>query len=385
MFKYENGIKKCVYTEQLGYRTEKNYIFPYRAEFRLLDNIAENDNALKPFLHAYPIEYGINIPNKKTKTETFGDAEVNTVIDYTYNTNLLLSQESTTESNTAFIKTDNYLYPTEFAQGAATWIDNMVTANIVDKPIEKYTLRNDKVSQANLITYKTGIDLGLTDKTYKIESADPLVFNSTFYPSNNNNSFTKSTYYKLKSTYDLYSTGNILQYHKENDENLSYLWGYTNTVPVAKIENAKYSDVYYDSFEGSGTTDLTNSKTGIYIYTTNLSYTKNGITSGNYVLSYWRRTGGIWALVSNIITVMGSSYTIDITASTSTPIDEVRFYPADAQMTTYTYDPLIGVSSITDPRNQTTYYIYDLFGRLSLIKDQNGDILKKYDYHYAPN
>ncbi len=63
--------------------------------------------------------------------------------------------------------------------------------------------------------------------------------------------------------------------------------------------------------------------------------------------------------------------------------DDVRFHPSDAQMTTYTYDPLIGVSSETDANNRTTFYEYDDFGRLLLIKDNDGNIRKSMEYEYA--
>ena len=52
-------------------------------------------------------------------------------------------------------------------------------------------------------------------------------------------------------------------------------------------------------------------------------------------------------------------------------------------VSTYTYDPLIGVTSMTDPRGQTIYYEYDEFNRLKHVKDQDGNILSKNDYHYA--
>jgi YD repeat-containing protein len=54
----------------------------------------------------------------------------------------------------------------------------------------------------------------------------------------------------------------------------------------------------------------------------------------------------------------------------------------DAQITSYTYKPLVGMTSQTDAKSMTTYYEYDAFQRLKAVKDQNGNILKQTDYHY---
>ena len=54
-----------------------------------------------------------------------------------------------------------------------------------------------------------------------------------------------------------------------------------------------------------------------------------------------------------------------------------------AMITTYTYKPLIGITSETAPNGTTTYYYYDSFGRLSEIKNDDGKLLKKYTYQNA--
>ena len=64
-------------------------------------------------------------------------------------------------------------------------------------------------------------------------------------------------------------------------------------------------------------------------------------------------------------------------------IDEVRIYPADAMMTTYTYQPLAGVTSETNPSGRTIIYEYDAFGRLKYVKDEDGNIIKEHRYNYA--
>ncbi|GAB3637861.1 hypothetical protein GCM10027422_34510 [Hymenobacter arcticus] len=62
--------------------------------------------------------------------------------------------------------------------------------------------------------------------------------------------------------------------------------------------------------------------------------------------------------------------------------DDVRIHPADAQMTSYTHSPLIGVSSMSDANNHPVYYDYDELSRLWLVRDQNRNIIKHYQYHY---
>jgi YD repeat-containing protein len=50
------------------------------------------------------------------------------------------------------------------------------------------------------------------------------------------------------------------------------------------------------------------------------------------------------------------------------------------KVTSYTYAPLIGMTSATDANGRTTYYEYDSFGRLTRVRDDEGKYLKMYDY-----
>lgn len=63
-------------------------------------------------------------------------------------------------------------------------------------------------------------------------------------------------------------------------------------------------------------------------------------------------------------------------------LNDLRNTFRDANVTTYTYKPLVGVSSITDPRGQKTTYFYDNFGRLIQVKDHNNNIISENVYKY---
>jgi YD repeat-containing protein len=74
--------------------------------------------------------------------------------------------------------------------------------------------------------------------------------------------------------------------------------------------------------------------------------------------------------------------TTSITVSGTGIVDELKLFPKGSLMTTYTYAPLIGLTGQCDPSGKIIYYSYDGLGRLKLIKDQYGNILKRYDYQY---
>ncbi len=56
-----------------------------------------------------------------------------------------------------------------------------------------------------------------------------------------------------------------------------------------------------------------------------------------------------------------------------------------AHVTSYTYDGNSLLTSVTDPLGYTTYYEYDLFNRLTDIKDSSGVLLRHFDYNYSSN
>jgi YD repeat-containing protein len=175
------------------------------------------------------------------------------------------------------------------------------------------------------------------------------------------------------------SKGNLLEVSKANGPSTAYQWGYKNQYPVAQVINASSNSFFYNGFEETeGNSSVDDSKTGRYSHLGSYNKTLTGLDNGNYYLSYWKKTGSAWLQVISTIAVSSGVYQINL----NDQIDDIRFYPVNSQVTSYTYRPLVGVTSITDAKGLTTYYEYDSFQRLKSVKDQNGNILKQTDYHY---
>lgn len=201
--------------------------------------------------------------------------------------------------------------------------------------------------------------------------------------------------------------GNISQVTNHDGIPLTYLWDYQNTLPVAKVSNTSPDQVAYTSFEAdgsgnwsvSGTVTADNTApTGVYSY--NLAggnISKSGLNAGSaYVLSYWSKSGSAYTITGASGNAVKQGKTINgwtffehtitgassVTVSGGNSIDELRLYPTTAQMTTYTYTPLVGITTECDTDNRINYYQYDSLGRLKLIKDQDGNVVKTMTYHY---
>ena len=57
--------------------------------------------------------------------------------------------------------------------------------------------------------------------------------------------------------------------------------------------------------------------------------------------------------------------------------------PDNVLATTYTYDPVVGMTSETDPSGNANYSDYDSFGRLNCIRDCNNCVIEEMDYHWG--
>jgi YD repeat-containing protein len=305
---------------------------------------------------------------------------ISSLTTYTYNSNNLY-QTVTTSNSIGQSTTTHSLYPDDY-NITTGFIGDLKNAGILKSPIEQYEIQDGLVIGGKLITYKTGIDKGLPDKVYKLQPEMPLILNNQFYVSNYQGGYSDQYYTTGQSpeiSFDKYESGKPIQYSTSSGSNISYIWGYSYMYPIAKAVNASYNKILYEGFEDYSSTGYLNTtaKTGRYSW--GYPYPVVLPSAGTYLLTYWKKESGQpWEYVEQTI-----SANTQIGNTSSTLIDEVRLYPPDAMMTTYTYDPLVGITSITDERNQTSYYVYDALGRLQYIKDFEGNVLQRYEYNYA--
>lgn len=117
-----------------------------------------------------------------------------------------------------------------------------------------------------------------------------------------------------------------------NGRVLTWLWSYANTYPIAEIENADFQTVCN-------------------------------------------------ALGKNKVEQLRTALTPDMEQ-----VDALRTALPAGKITTMTYCPLRGISSATDARGETVYYVYDGFGQLTEVyRRENGEkqVLEHYEYHWS--
>jgi hypothetical protein len=203
--------------------------------------------------------------------------------------------------------------------------------------------------------------------------------------------------------YDL--TGNILTFSGKDGIKISNIWDYNNNNLIASVTNTSNSDIAATSFETNGQGNFTfienstidlEAPTGKKVYIMNPgNIVKAGLdVAKTYIVSYWSKDGQRTVNTSNAVQIFAKNgWTLYkhevinpvngvITISGVGTIDELRLYPKASQMTTYTYKPLIGISSKCDENDVIYYYNYDDVGRLSHISDVDKKVIKKFCYNY---
>ncbi|MBL7851128.1 MAG: hypothetical protein JNN04_09515 [Cyclobacteriaceae bacterium] len=306
----------------------------------------------------------------KTVTTTYDGGEHVATVDYYYDNlnHYQVTRIETTGSNGIPRKIEkSYAHDLQIAEPANPIWSTLVTQNRIMEPFQikgTYASGSPDFMQKTVLKPITvaSATVYVPDKV-QISSGASALEDRVFY-----------------HQYD--ANGNILEVSRSSDARVSYLWGYENTLPVANVKNASSNEIFFTSFEYGpdlGNSTLGDSHCGTRSSLTGINKTLTGLTTTkSYLLSYWKKVSGVWTYYSVTVSSGITSYLINLSGQ----IDDVRFHPIDAQMTTYTHKPQVGLTSTSDVNNQPTYYEYDTQGRLYTVRDFQGNILRQYKYHF---
>jgi YD repeat-containing protein len=304
----------------------------------------------------YLIQSGARKLEAETAYERWGGKWVKTEKRYEYNSLLFPSKIKTLTSQNVYI-TDEYQYAP----------DKQLTG---DAEVARSRLVADRKLNTLIKQTRTHIDKEqVTQYQYRLFNDKALLSAVEASTGPGRAMETRIRYY----AYDPYTNPVTVSY--EGGPKVSYLWGYKKQHPVLKITNAGEQEFRYYSFEEGPEGTKGMSAAGDKYRNGSMVIDFMLPNNREYVIDYYYRSDGKWHYKKQ-------AYTGSFTLQEGNALDEIRIYPADAQVTTYTCQPLVGVTSETDTAGHIIYYEYDRFGRLARIKDQNGKVLKEHRYHY---
>ena len=283
--------------------------------------------------------------NGVADTEEIGQQpeELETKVVYEYNQYVGLPTKITTSKSIEdFYKETHLVYPELVENGSSVFANNgyygpLIYANAISKPINQYGYKVTP-NGSELMFSKSDVFSNSFDH---FEGSFNFTLLSSIKTSKGSNPFETRILYH---DYDAY--GNPLEVSKADGTHIVYIWGYNQTQPIAKIENATYAQVSSRVANLQTLSNADDDRT-VDILNSNGTITKVG------------KEGDLREALRNL-----------------------RINFKNSLVTTYTYDPLIGVTSVTDPRGNTVYYDYDPFNRLKHVKDKDGNILSKNEYNY---
>ncbi len=238
--------------------------------------------------------------------------------------------ETTTSTNKKI--TNKYYYPYDETSPIAS---SLVSQNRIATPIETKTYQKKGTNPEELLsTQRTNykdwdIDLGLPTDT-------DILLPENIQASKGTNTLENRIQYN-----DYYANGNVKEVRKTDGTPIVYIWGYNEQYPIAKIENATFTSGKSNTITGSQQT-----------------------------------------LINNAVSATINETTVGTENTLRTKLQLLRDGFPNMMVSTYTYDPLIGVTSMTDANGYTIYYEYDDFNRLKQVKDAAGKLLSENKYHY---
>jgi hypothetical protein len=262
------------------------------------------------------------LTDKETTLYENNGAQINSYESYGYHVRDQLGYKLFLNSNGDALET-YWTYPDEIKTSIPPVIGKMVEKNIIMPAVETRTVMHGNTVKQEKMDYAE-FPAG----------ADSIIMPSRFYKMEFNPA---GTQYALQDEVLSYTVhGNPVEFVGKDGIHNVAIWGYDDRYMVAMVKDATYSDV-------SG------------------ALSQLGIANSQGRLT--------------------SVETLDPSAAAQV----IQRLPSSAQVTTYTYRPLVGMLTATAPNGVTTYYEYDTFNRLkrTYIKENNVEkTVQSYDYHY---
>ncbi len=275
----------------------------------------------------YNITGGVQKLESTTQTSYFdtGNATTQTKYLYNFNKHYQLSGTEVYNSEGEAVKSKTY-YPSEVTSTTSLGYDALSSSE--KQAIDRLKLNHRIATPVQTEIYKNNA-LQNTQRTI-FKHTNGIDLPGIIQASKGGRTLEDRIVYHR---YD--SKRNPIEVSKKDGTKIYYVWGYNGSQPIAKIEG-------YTS-----------------ISSTQQSAINNAIAASNNEYSDSAEN----TLRSRLQTLRNS-------------------FTGTVQITSYTYNPLIGVTSITDPRGKTLYYEYDDFNRLHLVKNSDGNIINENLYHY---
>lgn len=384
----------------------------------------------------FPFTGIVKLVSKTTKDYVADNLSVAQTTNFLYNTNNTLSKTTTTNSKNETIESivyySNEWNSTSEGPGLAsynskglyvpvlteTWKTIGGVKRLLDVSSRGYDLVNNKVRSKNF--YELITKDGLTQIAY---TDGPSNFSmQTAAAGGTISNFLKTGYISKYS-----STGLAEEIKSTNGPTVSKLYNNEKGWLLAEVYNAGYEDIAYTGFESYTTAIGINDENkgnwdfdpyAAYNATSTYPYlfagrfvfklqpsssTANKITSTypttsgkDYYLTFWSKdvppivkegntslsvqatevAKSGWIQYEVKFTGQGNNVTVNADSGIGY-IDDLRLHPVDAEMTTYSYEPLFGLSAVCDRSNRFTFFEYDNFGRKTLTRNHWGEIISK--------
>lgn len=221
------------------------------------------------------------------------------------------------------------------------YVNQMITKGVTAFPITTTYFKNGNFIKLEQTVY------GIDNNYSMVNPTEQLTYFEEKYINNLPKNLPEISQGFKEIIYDKYdSKSNLLQFTDKTGLQRTIIYGYNQTQPIAKIEGATYAQIMQ-------------------------AFSLSTTEASSYL---------------GLDIVKKSDLDIDDTSEQDllSALDTFRNNTAfkDFKITTYTYDPLIGVTSVTSPNGMKEFYKYNAQNKLEKVLDADGNILKEYKYQY---